>query len=99
MKNRTSTHILAAILYPIVFMSGMLAGNYNQNRTLIKDQEEIKKQLREELDEVYLQITIIGRQITTLINRELWEENPDLQKRWAEERAKYIDPEPTVEQR
>ena len=96
----------AAMLYVTLFVGGVIVGNAGRTPVLNNtEQETINEEVDKNFNDVYLQIMILGRQITTLTNRELWEENPELQKRMEEVRAKYADPElepepgPVIEQR
>jgi len=92
----------AAMLYVTLFVGGFIVGNAWRTPVLNNtEQETINAEVDKNFNDVYLQIVIIGRQITTLMNRELWEENPELQKRMEEVRAEYADPEPgpVIEQR
>jgi len=84
----------AAMLYVTLFVGGVIVGN-SRHATAPDNTEQttINEEVDKNFNDVYLQITILGRQITTLTNRELWEENPELQKRMEAERAKYADPE------
>jgi len=88
----------AAMLYVTLFVGGVIVGN-SRHATAPDNTEQttINEEVDKNFNDVYLQITILGRQITTLTNRELWEENPELQKRMEAERAKYADPGPVVE--
>ena len=95
----------AAILYVTLFVGGFIVGNAKQATAPDNTKQiEINEEVDKTLNDVYQHIMILGRQITTLTNRELWEENPDLQRRMSEERAKYADPPfadpgPVIEQK